>query len=115
MLRGITRGAPRAVLEILRSSLRIVLLVLVLVLVLLVLLLSLRVVLVILPVGSEVMVVIASAPTLVASPLKAAARSASEVERPPYAAMVAPEIAIVLIASLIFLLPVVRGRMRPRS
>lgn len=77
-----------------------------------VLLLFLRVLLVILPVRSEVMIVVAPAPTLVASPLKASAASASEVEWPPYAAVVAPEIAIVLVASLIFLLPIVGGRMR---
>lgn len=114
MVRGIARGASGAALEILSSALGVALRVLMMLLVVLVLLFW-KVLLVILPVGSEVRIIVAPAPALVAPSWKAAASSPPEVERPPYAAVVAPEIAIVLIASLIFLLPVVRGRMRPRS
>lgn len=70
----------------------------------------------ILPVRAEVVVVvIATTPTatLVAPTWDEAPPSAPEVVRPPEAAVVAPELTAVLVSPRIFLLPVMRWRMRP--
>lgn len=114
VMRVTTGGASWEFLVIVRSTLWIVLLLLALP--------FLRVLLVILPVWAEVVVVVVvmvkgSAPTttLVASPLEEAPSSTSEVVWSPEAAVVAPELATVLIASWIFLFSVVRWRMRSGS
>lgn len=74
----------------------------------------------ILPVWPEVVVVVivegssptTTATTLIAPPLEVAPPSTSEVVRSPEATVVAPELAVVLVAPGIFLFPAVRRRMR---